>query len=179
MSALQDRFRALMGTDLDINEHLGLLKGLASDDRVNTVIEFGFRTGVSATALCASGKQVISYDVERCHPHVGVLRGMAPEFEFRRLSSLARPIPRCGLLHIDSVHTYMQLKSELMTQSVKVGLWIAIHDTVTFGQKGQDGSLPGLQAAMNDFLKQSDQWKVRLHLQNNNGFTLLERSTLP
>ncbi|MCP4899966.1 MAG: class I SAM-dependent methyltransferase [bacterium] len=177
MTTLRQRYLNLMHEGIDISEHLGLLCGLAMDPDVQHITEFGFRTGVSATALCMAGKPVVSYDVEPCAKHVAVMTRLAPKFIFKQQSSTALPIASTDLLFIDSLHTYKQLRSELMLQSVRVSKWIAIHDTATFALMGKDGTKPGLQDAMNFFLYEVPAWKVRLHLSNNNGLTLLERST--
>jgi hypothetical protein len=130
---------------------------------------------VSATALCASGKPVLSIDVQDCQPHVDKLRAIAPKFSFRKANSLEIDIPACGLLHIDSLHTCVQLKAELIRHHARVSRYIAMHDTETFGVRGQDKSLPGLYDAIIVFLALYPEWRMILHLQNNNGMTVLER----
>lgn len=169
-------FGRLMGAGLDISEHLGLLRGLACDPHVKTIVEFGFRTGVSATALCTTGKPVTSYDIDRCALDVIKLSKMAPNFKFVQGSSLEVTIPECGLLFIDSLHTYKQLRQELSRHHSKAAKFIVMHDTEVFGHKGKDGSKPGLQEAIHDFLKgDGDGWIWDLHLINNNGLTVLRR----
>jgi len=175
MKELHLRFRQLMAAGLDISEHLGLLKGLACDPGVKTIVELGFREGVSATALCASGKPVTSYDVADCRKHAKRLKALAPNFTFIRANSLEVTIPDCELLFIDTLHTFAQLLAELRRHSGKVGKWIVIHDTKTFGEKGQDGKMPGLFGAIWAMMA----WPVHLHLTNNNGLTILRRSLEP
>lgn len=171
---LVEQFRAYCGSALDISEHLGLLRGLACDPKVVRIVEIGFRKGVSATALCTAGKSVVAYDIEPCQPHCVALRRIASNFEFRRESSLTATIPECDLLHIDSLHTFKQLDAELQRHHHRVSRWIALHDTETFGDMGQDKTRPGLKAAIQKLLS-STQWVEHLHLTNNNGLTLLRR----
>lgn len=181
MTGITEQLRRYMGANLDISEHLGLLHGLALDHRVKTIVEFGFRTGISATALACPGKPVISIDPDPgCRPHAAKLKRMKHKFSWLQQSSLALKIPECELLHIDSLHTYTQLKQELSLHHDRVSLWIAIHDTKTFGVKGKDGRKPGLIEAIREFLtNEGKSWKIMLQLNNNNGMTILERSTPP
>lgn len=175
MSKLMDLFRTYCGSKLDISEHLGLLRGLACLEGVETIVEIGFRTGISATALATSGKKVISYDIEDCSRHAVPLRRIAPNFEFRRADSLKITIPECDLLFIDSKHTYEQLAAELTLHAPRVSALTALHDTETFAEVGKDGSRPGLMRAWTDFLLKNPEWSLCLSLPNNNGLTILKR----
>lgn len=178
---LQQRMNELMGGGLDISEHLGLLKGLAMHQCVDHVVEIGFRTGVSATALAASGKHLLAIDIEPCIAAVAKLSKLAPKFRFKQRDSLRIDIPLCDLLHIDSHHTHDQLAAELSRHAANVTRFIACHDTEKFGDKGQDGTMPGLRDAITSFLRtdQGLQWNIMLHLPNNNGMTVLERCSAP
>lgn len=176
MSPLEQRFWKLCGEGHDISEHLGLLHGLASDHRVKSIIEIGFREGVSATALAWSGKPVFSMDINPCKPAVSRLMAIAPNFSFMQRDSLKMSATSCDLLHIDSLHTHQQLLAELRRHGPLCSLWIACHDTHTFGMKGKDGSKPGLLAAIDQFVEEENgRWEVALSLNNNNGMTLLRR----
>jgi len=178
MRNLYMRFLKMMSGQHDISEHLGLLKGLASDPEVRRVVEIGFRTGVSATALLAAGNLVTCYDIESCTASVKKLRAIASNFQFIKADSLKVTIPLCELLHIDGEHTYRQLSQELRRHSPRVSKWIAMHDTETFALKGKDDSTPGLHAAIHEFLRTEEglKWKILLSLRNNNGMTVIERT---
>lgn len=164
-----------MGASLDISEHLGLLRGLAEHDDVKSIVEIGFRGGVSATALALAGKPLTCIDIEPCENAAKRLKSLAPHFKFVQDDSLEVDIPTCSLLHIDSLHTYKQLLAELRRHADRVGKWIAMHDTETFGERGKDGSTPGLKAAICGFQSERPNWVTLLHLRNNNGLTILER----
>jgi cephalosporin hydroxylase len=179
MKALDARLNELMGAGLDISHHLGFLLGLAMRPNVKRIVEIGFRDGVSATALARSGKELRCYDVEKCSTGRKKLASLAPNFSFEQADSLKVTIPACDLLHIDSLHTHDHLLAELRRHAGQCSTFIALHDTQTFGEKGKDGSEPGLKAAIETFLKESDgEWTLYLHLPNNNGMTLLLRRTL-
>lgn len=183
MTTLGDEFRRLMVAKLDISEHLGLLRGLACHPCVRSIVEFGFRTGVSTTAMLTSCKEVITVDPDpNCAKHVKRLRSMLPEagrLEWKQQSSLDIIIPPCDLLLIDSKHTYKQAKAELLRHHGSVRKWIALHDTETFAEKSEDGSKPGLTRAISEFLEENEQeWRLLLHLPTNNGLTVLERTLM-
>jgi hypothetical protein len=183
MTPLETEFRRLMAANLDISEHLGFLRGLACDPMVNSIVEIGFRNGVSATALATAGKSLTCVDVERCMPGRQKLAAIGGKFSFIHGNSLEIEIPECDLLHIDGLHTYKQLSAELKLHSPRVRKWIVMHDTTTFGEVSKDGSKPGLLAAINEFVdllecmkrETEERWKPILSLTNCNGLTLLER----
>lgn len=178
MSMLALELRRLMGSGLDISEHLGLLRGLAMAPDVQTVVEIGFRTGVSATALASAGKALHCIDVLPCLAEVGRLKKLGANFTFKCADSHKVEIPKCDLLHIDSLHTYAHLREELRLHAPRVTKWIALHDTTTFCDVGKDGTKPGLFAAIAEFLTQSEEgvkWRILLNLTNNNGLTVLQR----
>lgn len=184
MTKLGDELRKLMAAKLDISEHLGLLRGLACHPDVNKIVEFGFRgPAVSTVALCSAGKPVDSYDPDtRCRPHAIAFMAIAPNFAFINRSSLAQDIGLCDLLFIDSHHTYKHLMDELNTHSISVCKYIVVHDTTRFAHAGtaetKNGS-KGLWDAIEEFLAANKDWKLLLRLTNNNGLTVLERSTTP
>jgi len=182
----------------DIVEHLPLLRELAS--RCEHVTEFGCRRANGSTVALLAGQpsRFVTWDINpwaivsqqmadllACGANDGVWTGKVgrTQFEPRVGDTLAiAPIEPTDLLFIDSLHTYAQLFAELMrhvspgARPLPVRKWIAFHDTVTFGQTGEDGKAPGLRAAIWHFQKQSmPLWGVKLDLPNNNGLTVLER----
>lgn len=110
-------------------------------------------------------------EIERLGREVGV------DAKFERKSSLELTLERpVELLFIDSLHTYAQLSAELERHWQKVTGCIVLHDTETFGVRGEDGKEPGLWGAVEDFLKKHSEWRVKDRLRNNNGLTILARS---
>lgn len=49
---------------------------------------------------------------------------------------------------------------------------MVLHDTVTFGENGEDGG-PGLLPGLRRFLREHSNWSVMQHFDNNNGLTVL------
>lgn len=177
MNLLQAQYVAAISTPGDINEHLQALFDLA--DECEHVTEFGVRWGSSTTAFLASRAWLVSYDIA---PHPAALhlfeiaRETGKQAKFIEANTLTLDvIAGTDLLFIDTLHTYAQLRHELFTFHNSVLKYIALHDTVTFGQTGEDGG-PGLILAVWEFLTTFPEWRIKAHYTNNNGLTVLERA---
>ena len=162
---------------IDIVEHMPTLQRYAGmSDRV---IEFGVRDGSGSTTAFLNGKpgELISYDLSSCPKGLSERAAtLGVSFEFRQGNVLTAEVPKCDLLFIDTKHTYEQLKAELRMHGDKAGKWLIFHDTVTFGSKGEDGSTPGLVQAIDEFLEENRQWKIKEIFNNNNGLLVLEKT---
>lgn len=162
----------------DINEHLPTLRALASS--VDRVTEMGTRTGVSTTALLA-GRPLrhVSYDLLFREDAYRVLSAAdeATEATFVQADVLQIDIDETDLLFIDTLHTYAQLGAELRRHASKVTCFIALHDTTTFGEVGEDGARPGLWKAVEEFVAERPEWHVEHRYTNNNGLTVLRRGS--
>lgn len=163
----------------DIQQHLGLLHGLACRNDVESVVELGFRTGVSTSAFLAAGVHVYSVDIDPgCRPHVQRLAKVYPDtFVFKVGDSTSNDhLQDCDLLFIDTDHTYATTMAELDHWNGHVNTWIVLHDTVSFGRIDRPpGKGAGVMSAVDDFLTLFDEWMQWLHLPNNNGLTILKR----
>jgi hypothetical protein len=162
-------------TKSDINEHLPVLREYG--DKVNHITEMGVRGIVSTYALLASRpKKMISYDiiyVDTSHIH-----SLAPATEYRFIVGDTRQISiePTELLFIDTLHNYDQLKTELTLHAPKTSKFIVLHDTETFGVHGETEQI-GLLKAIDEFLEINTVWVNDLRLKNNNGLTILKKST--
>lgn len=163
----------------DIAEHLGTLTELAS--RVNTITEFGFRFGCSFAALLKGlggrpGTKATTYDLHIRPVDVdlfGPMRGET-ELEFNQISTIdTPPIDQTDLLFIDSLHTHLQLQTELKIHAHKVNKYIVMHDTETYGRKGETGAPIGLRDAVEEFLVKNPEWSVEFDHKNCNGLMCL------
>ena len=184
---IQEELSRLVAEPSDINEHLHFLRDLAAGLHI---VEFGCRNGVSTTALVSSAKSVRTYDIDPTaivrtttrlrnykdderSPGIngGVLVGV--------VGSTIDPgtyVPSCDLLFIDSLHTYTQLSKELEMHGNKAKKYLAFHDTITFGDQGEDGTTPGLKQAIDEFLARNPKWRFNQTRAFNNGVTVLERA---
>lgn len=172
-ASIDELYARAASTPSDINEHCPKLKELAG--RCRHVTEFGMRHGVSTVALLAGRPQrLVSYDL--VHDPIADVLAEWPEFEFRVGDSTEVDIEHTDLLFIDTKHTADQLWRELTRHSHRVRRWIAMHDTVTFGEHGEDGG-PGLLHALKKFLRTHSEWRVVYDAKNNNGLTVIERTS--
>lgn len=195
---LDERYEAAVSTPSDICEHLPLLRSLAAD--CEHVTEFGLRdaSGSTVAFLAARPKTLVSWDI---NPHAVVSMnvqdlllavaadsprtdGLHTFFQPRVGDTLKiAPIEPTDMLFIDSLHTARQLKAELerhvdpMARPEQVRKYLVFHDTATFGMKGEDGSEPGLRAAIRYFQRSHafPLWRLLHDLSNCNGLVVLER----
>lgn len=179
MSVLALRFDKACGRKSDINEHLRTLHGLARE--CDHVTEMGTRGGISSLALLyAQPATLILIDKAHQREAIRQLTEMAKDETRTKLEvvdgdTCDMSIEETDLLFIDTYHTYTQLKKELALHAEKAKKWLIFHDTVTFGEKGEDNKTPGLMKAINEFLEATEEWKLHHHYENNNGLLVLKR----
>lgn len=173
-------------TPSDINEHLPLLREYASKCR--RVTEFGMRTGNSTVAfLAAQPKTLISWDLDpwsiisQRTADLMYVRGET-NFQPRVGNTLTIPvIEETDLLFIDTLHTGRQLLDELKRHADPVlgtvKKYLIFHDTITFGDVGEDGKEPGLRAAIRFYQRchAFPLWELVEDRKNNNGLVILQR----
>jgi len=182
---IESKYKELCDKKSDINEHLPVLNKYASE--CDVVIELGVRWIVSTWAfLKGSPKTLISYDIK--HPRafkanlqevLDASKTAGINFKFIQADVLKTEIPGTDLLFIDTLHTYSQLSAELKLHAHRARKYIILHDTVTFGTRGEDGVGKGLKNALNEFLEINPQWSIKEEYKNNNGLTVLKRLSEP
>ncbi|MFH0982036.1 MAG: hypothetical protein V2A79_10900 [Planctomycetota bacterium] len=171
---LDNLYLDMCGGRSDIAAHGPALKRLASD--VRHVTEFGTRGGNSTLALLAGRPKILhTWDIEPC-PTQRVLEEICDgtNLRFMRGNTLACDIEPTDLLFIDTLHTNGQLSAELERHGGKVGRYIVLHDTVAFGETGEDGG-PGLNGAVEGWLEKHPEWKLETRDTRQHGLTVLER----
>lgn len=175
-----DRVRGESGAGhADILEHMPLLRLLAS--QCEHVTEFGVRTGNSTIAFLAGlerrGGVLESYDIG---PPLFVLPREIPPvwWAFHQAdTSRLEAIAPTDLLFVDTLHTYEQVRAELV-HADKVRKYLVFHDTVLNGEHGEGGQ-PGILRAIGEFLESQQpagRWRVLCHMRNSNGLMVLERT---
>ena len=176
---LQTAYQQAIDSRGDISEHLPLLRQMAS--QVSSVAEFGVRNGCSTRALLAglvdrgSATRMRSFDVNGSLEAAGCVKLAGKcDFQFQIADSRDVKIEKTDLVFIDTKHTAEQLGYELWKHGRNALRWIVLHDTVTFGEKGEDGT-PGLLPAVRYWLAMNRDWFVVAHYENNNGLTILGR----
>jgi hypothetical protein len=174
---LAEAYRQACEGKTDISEHCPTLRSLSS--QCGHVTEFGVRYGTSTVALLSGlidrprPFTMVSYDiVDLASDRISKL---SPDvWTFRKASTLEVTIDLTDLLFIDTKHTGYHLLKELCRHADNVRKWIVLHDTETFGRRGERGRI-GLMAAVAVFVGRCPDWRLTRHWANNNGLTLLER----
>lgn len=180
MKLLNRKFKELCEKPSDINEHLPMIKKYAEE--CEHITEMGVRWIVSTYALMAGKPKTLhSYDIAHPKSWGGNLEEAEKaaqeagiDFQFSQEDVLHSNIEETDLLLIDTLHEYSQLKAELKIHANKTRKYIILHDTKTFGLTGEKGG-EGLKKALNEFLEQNIEWKIREEFTNNNGLTILSR----
>jgi glycosyltransferase involved in cell wall biosynthesis len=172
--ALADRYRRASLTPSDINEHLPTLYLLGRQCR--HITEMGTRNGLSTAAwLFARPEKLVCYDRVKL-PAVADLESLAgpTSLVFHEADVLVVDIEETDLLFIDTWHVYEQLKEELRLHAGKARRYVVLHDTETFGERGEAEGRRGLWPAVEEFLA-AGIFRVKERFNNNNGLTVLER----
>jgi len=179
LDALERKYIQLRDTPSDINEHLPTLRAYAA--QCDHVTEFG--VGRSSWALAhARPDNMRCYD-PRPDPNrsfgddlLKIANEVDVNLRFYQANDLEITIQPTDLLFIDTLHTCAQLSQELEMHASKVRQYILMHDTETFGMRGEDGSEPGLIGAVDRFLAKHPEWRETDRYRNNNGLMILERA---
>ncbi len=175
-SRLEAAYDWCLNHESDINQHFPVLRKYAS--QCSHITEFGTRGVFSTYALMAGKpKKLLTYDIE-LNSNIWVADSIAKEngieFGFMHRDTTNCKIEDTDLLLIDTYHVGAQLRKELDLHSGNVNKYIVLHDTTTFGEKGEDGG-PGIWRAVEEFLLINPQWQLRERFTHNNGLTILER----
>jgi len=169
----------------DINEHLPTLRDLALE--CNHITEMGVRGIVSTWAFVEglrSGGKLISIDIQypaiyggNLQPVIDVCKEKGIDFTFRLGDTRKIEIEPTDLLFIDTLHRYTQLKIELELHADKARKYIVFHDVVSFGEfdVGEGGIDGGIMKAINEFLEENKNWKIKKLYKNCNGLLIIER----
>lgn len=91
-----------------------------------------------------------------------------------------KPIPyyNCeptDLLFIDTYHHYASLAREFELHAPKARKYIILHDTVTFGRRGEGDDHKGLMAAVEEFLAVNPQWVTEKEYTSAPGLYIMKR----
>ena len=168
---IEEKYQQLCETLSDINEHLPTINKYAC--LCNTIVELGVRGMVSTWALLAGyPRSMVSIDIVHPSEHKGDVEKTKELAEkeginwgFCLASSLDIVLSRNDLLFIDTIHSYEQLIQELKLHSPHTTKYIIMHDT----------NFPEMQKAIQEFLTNNNDWKVKEVLTTLTGLTVLQR----
>ncbi len=188
---LENKVNEMYNISSDINEHIPTIVRYGQE--CNTIIEMGVRSIVSTWGwLGCAPEKLTCYDIHdpsRWGADIKSVYETAEaydiEFEFIQANVLEIEIPETDLLFIDTWHTYDQLKAELEIHSKNVKKYICFHDTTSYEFTNEssmhenvwegDTSNRGIWPAIEEFLEDNKEWKLKERFKNNNGFTIIER----
>lgn len=161
----------------NVHEHVPTFREYAS--KVDHVTEFGFGGGWSASGfLMGKPKRFITYDIKLDDILAREYKEMVKNdtnFVAIETDTAKITIEPTDLLYIDSLHTYTHLKKELSLHADKVKKWIMMHDTATYGSRGEDKQSPGLTQAIEEFIQSNPEWIIKEVRTSCHGLTILGR----
>jgi hypothetical protein len=188
MNSIEAFYKQHCDEPSDINEHLPTLARYAAG--CEHVTEMGVRAVVSTWAfLQARPKKLVSIDIHAADityaQWLAAMNDIELEFRLADTADESFEIEETDLLFIDTWHIYEQLKRELDLHAERARRWIILHDTTTFGERGEGFTYAcatrparrrrGLWPAVEEFLLQNRQWQLWEKYANNNGLTVLAR----
>lgn len=176
---LERAFTKSRNTPSDINEHMDTLARLGRE--CEHITDFGARRGVSTLSfLMARPRKIVVYNRRR-EPGIDWVEQLAIragiDFTFRQEDVLCTSVEETDLLLLDTHHSYEQVRDELARHSSAVRRYIIVHDTTTFGEIGERPHSRGIAPAIRVFLSCRSDWMVAETYDNNNGLTVLMRTS--
>lgn len=202
MDTLYDNYYKKVNTYSDIYEHMPTLYRYAKE--CESVVECGVRSVVSSWAflkgLYENGKEnkmLVSVDLERSQ-NVDLLEDTANKlninFQFIEGNDIYVDLPKADIYFIDTWHVYGHMKRELNKFKNSVNKYIIMHDTTVdeiYGEtirekmdaakQAKESGYPleeilrGIWPAVEEFLKENPNFKLKERFTNNNGLTVLEK----
>ena len=197
---LEREYQIKCDTPSDINEHLPTLREYASE--CSTIVECGVRGVTSSYAFACGliGNAKNSFTlIDNCecnnvYPFLDLCKALNVNATFLQQSDIECPLINTDLLFIDTWHIYGQLKRELAYWHSSVNKYIIMHDTTVdewYGEAlrcrmdvplaSKNSGIPeeeiekGLWPAIEEFLEEHPEWKIKERFKNNNGLTILMR----
>lgn len=202
-ASIEELFKIYCLLDSDIQLHLPIL--LEYGKRCDHITEMGARHGFSTVAfLNAKAKRFVSYDYQYSDPEphsVNEIEKLKKIFEqcqelgqncqYIGADVLKVDIETTDLLFIDTWHCYEQIKRELELHASKVSKYLIFHDTFTYGEVGEkigdcDVFHPylgmpisgkGIRPAIDEFMAENLEWKIKYEAHHNNGLLILARNS--
>jgi cephalosporin hydroxylase len=201
-SVLKQRLNQQINTHGDINEHLSFLYKLSCE--CDSILECGVRTVVSTWAFInglldnnSTVKQLVCCDLQKS-PSINevetVCKQNSIDFSFITGNDINISMQDFSMIFIDTWHIYGHLKRELDKMHSYAKKYIVMHDTEVDKIHGEslrcgwdtakqslESGYPeeeircGLGRAVDEFLTEHPEWKIKVHFTHNNGLTVLER----
>lgn len=104
------------------------------------------------------------------------------KFTFNQGSTISAKARTCDILFVDTLHTKEQVIKELRLFAPKTAKYIAFHDTEAFRRHGQflheSAQNSGVLDAVEEFVTQNNNWTLKTHYLDDNGFLILAKPEL-
>lgn len=207
MDQIRNKFILFCKTTSDINEHLPTLYHYAKDCEsvfetgVRGVISsYALIHGLLNNK--SNQKRILMNDINECNIDelLSYTKNLNINLTYKWHNNLELEFnDRYDLTFIDTWHVYGQLKRELDKFSKITNKYIIMHDTTvdaTYGEtyrcrdildpikQSKESGIPiheilkGLWPAIEEFLENNNEWKLKKRYTNNNGLTILEKVIL-
>jgi len=206
LGLIDAQFSRLKNTPSDINEHMDLLHSYArhcthiTELGTRTAVStWAFLRGLQESKTAHLHPTLLSMDLQY-HLHIEQARLAAEQagitFGFVLGDSTKIRLAQTDLLFIDTWHVYAQLKRELALHAPLTNKFIIMHDTTLDGEHGtsvrngwntadqatatgfpEEEICKGLWPAVEEFLASQPEWSLIQRLTNNNGLTILGRTS--
>ena len=190
MDFVETKFNNLSNCPSDINEHLPTLAKYAQE--CESIIELGVRGCISSWAFVFG---LLNNNKKIKKILLNITKDLDIITEYNWINDLELNITEnVDLVFIDTWHVYGQLKRELDKFSKITNKYIIMHDTTVDGIVGEtirngwnaqqqsiETGFPieeincGLWKAIEEFLDNNNNWKLKERYTNNNGLTILEK----
>lgn len=166
----------------DMYKHLPIISKVVEDCK--HITEFGLGKGESTKAFLRHDVEIHTYEIDPMPESVKFIeqaKAAGKNITLHIGDTRAVEIEETDLLFLDSYHSCDQVKKELELHAAKVRKYIMFHDTTLYGFVGQ-GYKPesdyyelGVWPAIQEFLDTHIQWQIVHHVEENNGFTVLQK----
>lgn len=180
---IEEKYNAMFPAHCTLGEHGKTFRKYG--EQCDHITEVGVeRIGSTWAWLMCKPKKLVCIDIQ--HPSevggnldevIKLAKESGIKFEFICADIRKMSIELTDLLFIDTLHTYEQLMAELKYHAPKVGKFILLHDTETYGTVGSAPGCAGLLPAINEFLEtpEGTKWKRLEVFTNQHGLTVLGR----
>jgi len=166
----------------DMYIHLPIISKLVEDCK--HVTELGLGKAESTKAFLRHNVEIHTYEIDPLPESVEFIeqsKKAGKNITLHIGDTREVEIEETDLLFIDTYHSYDQVKKELELHAGKVRKYIMFHDTTLYGFVGQ-GYAPesdyyqiGIWPAIQEFLDTHVEWQIIHHVDENNGFTVLQK----
>ncbi len=203
MDIVNEKYKEMFQTVGDIHEHIPTLYKYARE--CESVLELGVKHCVSSWAFVKGlldngkiNKRFFMNDIDVCDIKMllEACSSLPISIDYKWENDLNLELKDSyDIVFIDTWHVYGQLKRELIKFAKICNKYIIMHDTTVdewMGetirnrmdglQQSKDTGIPikeiyrGLWPAVEDFLKENKEWKIKERFINCNGLTILEKT---